>query len=252
MPGIGVGISPIFRSGGSFSPSSVPDLVAWYRADQGITLVGGRVQSWEDRSATGATVEALIPSARPNFVASVPSLNGRPALEFVSTGAADPLNMALVSHGTLLTNSHTTTFVVCQLSSDVGMSAPVLTSDSTSPTPRVRCLFDAGLPGLRYEIATGPSLPDGPVDLDPHLVVGELGATGIIRIDGIETANGPLFALQYDGMTVGAGPPAGLPTDPPTYSWNGYISEICIYNRGLDLTSETAPLEAHFMAKYGI
>ena len=46
---------------------------------------------WEDRSATGDTVEALIPSARPNFVASVPSLNGRPALEFVSTGAADPL-----------------------------------------------------------------------------------------------------------------------------------------------------------------
>jgi hypothetical protein len=81
--------------------------------------------------------------------------------------------------------------------------------------------------------------------------MGEFGATGIIRIDGVETANGALFAREYDGMTVGAGPPTATPTDPPTYSWNGYIAEICVYNRQLG-SAEIDQIERSIMGKYAI
>ena len=251
MPAIAIGLSPSFTPAEGFTLNTISDLVAWYKADTGVNIDGatGNVASWEDQSATGDEVQALITSAQPQFVASVAGLNGQPSLQFISTGGADPNNMALVSAAVLLTAAHTTTFAVVQLLGTTGMLAPCITSDATSPTPRLRALTDGTV--LRWELGTGPSLSDGPVDLNPHLVMGEFGATGIIRIDGVETANGPLFAREYDGMTIGAGPPTATPTDPPTYSWNGYIAEIAIYNRGL-LLSEILQIEAALMEKYDL
>lgn len=235
-----------------FSPNQVSDLVAWYSADSGITLdpATGNVESWRDMSTTGDTATAPTTTAQPHFVASVPSLNGQPALEYLSTGASDPLNMALTSAGKLLTGTQTTTFIVCQMSKILGVLSAVMLSDATAPTPRIRTL--QAVPwgnDLRWEIATGPSLSDGLVDLDPHLIVAELGATGTIRVDGVETASGPLFGIGYDGITIGSGPPP--PTWPPTFSWMGYLAEILIYDRALT-SEEISKNEKYLIKKYGL
>jgi hypothetical protein len=245
LPSVG---SPARRGAAqSLAPSQISDLVAWYDASVGVVIDGGtgNVQRWDDQSATGDAPAAPTVTAQPLFVASVPSLNNQPALQFVSTGSTDLNNMALVSAGTLLTNADTTTFVVCQLTGVAGMVAPCLVSDATSPTPRVRALDSGG--GLEWNIATGPSLSDGPVDLNPHLIMAEFAAVGVIRVDGVETVSGALFALQYDGISIGSGPPA----TPPTFSWNGYIAEVVIYNRILTAT-EISGLEASLMEKYGL
>ena len=243
---VGLAAQPVVATG-SFVLTDVADLVAWYRADKGIGLDGitGNVATWADQSATGDIVAAPTVTAQPGYLPAVAALNGHPALLYASTGPADPLNQALSSAGTLLTAAHTTTFVVAQLTSSVGLAGPVMVADS-SITPRMRCL-DTGS-GLRWEIATGPSLEDGLVDTSvPHLVVGEFGATGIIRLDGVQTASGPLATLQYDGISIGSGPPA----TPPTYSWNGLIAEVAIYNRPL-LPAEIANIEAALMARYAL
>jgi hypothetical protein len=89
---------------------------------------------------------------------------------------------------------------------------------------------------------------DGLVDLNPHLIVGEFDAVGVIRVDGVTTASGALGALQYSGISIGAGP---LVAPPPTDSWNGYIAEILIYDRVLT-AEEISGLEASLMEKYGL
>jgi hypothetical protein len=246
LPAVG---SPARRGAAqNLIPSQIPDLVAWYDASVGVVIDGitGNVQRWDDQSVTGDGPNAPTTTAQPLFVASVPSLNNLPALQFVSTGPADVNNMSLVSPATLLTNPNTTTLVVCQLTGSAGLVSSVLVSDASSATPQLRALDSGG--GLEWNIATGGSVTDGLVDLNPHLIVGEFDAVGVIRVDGVTTASGALGALQYSGISIGAGP---LVAPPPTDSWNGYIAEILIYDRVLT-AEEISGLEASLMEKYGL
>ncbi len=73
-----------------FLPSNLRGLLAWYRADQGITLVGGNVSVWADSSGSGdANRNATEATNRPAFKASVAGFNGHPTVDFSNgSGAA--------------------------------------------------------------------------------------------------------------------------------------------------------------------
>lgn len=69
-----------------FSPPSIPGLVAWYRADMGVTI-GTGVVGWADQSGTGDANKNLgqgNPPLQPAFNASDANYNGKPTLGFAT------------------------------------------------------------------------------------------------------------------------------------------------------------------------
>lgn len=65
-------------------------LMAWYRADLGVTTVGGRVSQWKDSSGIADANRNLVQGvagSRPTFVASSANFNNQPVFTYAS---ADP------------------------------------------------------------------------------------------------------------------------------------------------------------------
>lgn len=78
-PRIGIGIPTFRNTGGStppapFSPLDIPNLKSWHDATQGITLVGGKVDSWADQSGNNYHLTAPTAEQRPDY--GTQNLNG--------------------------------------------------------------------------------------------------------------------------------------------------------------------------------
>lgn len=67
------GISP-------FTPDTIPGLVLWLDANQGVTLVGGGVSQWDDQSSSGNDFSQASAGNRPTY--SSLAINGHPSIQF--------------------------------------------------------------------------------------------------------------------------------------------------------------------------
>lgn len=63
-----------------WAPSELPNLKAWYRADSGVTVSGGLVSAWADRSGNGLTLTESIDANKPLYDATI--FNGSPGIVF--------------------------------------------------------------------------------------------------------------------------------------------------------------------------
>jgi hypothetical protein len=77
--------SHIPSSGGFADPKDIAGLVAWFRADIGITLNGNNVSLWSDQSGKGNHVTQATGSAQPAFVNN--AYNGKPCVRFVAANS---------------------------------------------------------------------------------------------------------------------------------------------------------------------
>ena len=68
-----------------FSPSSLPNLVAWYKADSLALSDGAAVASWADSSGSGNTVTQATGSKQPTFKVAI--RNGLPVVRFTAASA---------------------------------------------------------------------------------------------------------------------------------------------------------------------
>lgn len=104
---------PILLSAPSWSPADIADAFAWYRADQGVTLVGSDVSALADLSGNGRHLSEA--TNRPLFNASNANFNGQPTITF--DGAAEKIGRASFDLGASGTGF--TLFLVAEVLSDV-------------------------------------------------------------------------------------------------------------------------------------
>jgi hypothetical protein len=95
MYAYGYGYPMISDSGGN-TPTTIPNLGLWLKADAGVTLVGGAVDAWADQSGNGRDFSAPASANRPAYSGT---LNGLPVLTFDGStdylqGNAASLNIA--------------------------------------------------------------------------------------------------------------------------------------------------------------
>ena len=88
---------------------TLSNLVGRYRADLGITLVGGDVDAWADQSGAGNHLSAPAAGARPLYVSSGFNGTGYPYLEF--DGTAERLTRAAMAWGGA-TTAYTYAFIL--------------------------------------------------------------------------------------------------------------------------------------------
>lgn len=81
---LGLGLGLNFSPKGAWTPARESGLFLWLEADQGVTLVSGKVSAWADLSGAGNGCAQATPSERPPFVASDASYGGRPILSFAN------------------------------------------------------------------------------------------------------------------------------------------------------------------------
>jgi len=70
--------------GGAFDPTSIANLLAWYKSDAGVTVAGANVTNVADQSGTGDTHKNLVKAGSGNitFNASDASFNNKPSMSF--------------------------------------------------------------------------------------------------------------------------------------------------------------------------
>lgn len=64
----------------TFTPKSLPGLLAWYRSDLGVTLNGSNVATWADQSGSGFDLTQGTSAKQPAYTASSAVFGGRPCL----------------------------------------------------------------------------------------------------------------------------------------------------------------------------
>lgn len=73
--------------GGIGSTDGSSSLELWLRADQGISTIDGKVQTWADLSGNGRNLTQSNSSRRPTYNSADPNLNERPVVDFVSSSS---------------------------------------------------------------------------------------------------------------------------------------------------------------------
>ncbi len=63
-------------------PTAIPDLAAWYKADDGVTVSGGLVSAWLDKSGNNHNLSQPTTINQPSYLTSIPLLNNMPAVRF--------------------------------------------------------------------------------------------------------------------------------------------------------------------------
>ena len=225
-----------------FGPPTLPDLVAWYRADLGITTVTGAVSAWADQSGvgTGKTLAQGTAANRPAYNASDAGYNNQPTMTF--DGSNDRLASGAWS---AYPSSPTTGFIV----------------GNTNGVPSQQVYFDS-ISAQRYLFDNNSELAGD--DLRFFRSNGVLGANGkdssIKHIAGF-VDNGVSSSLYWNSATnvgtgnSGASSPTGLTVGSDQAQTGGFLSgkiaEIIIYSRALS-AQEIAALLNYFGTRYGI
>jgi hypothetical protein len=95
--GLGLGIQFTNRVGGAppFNPSQIAGLVLWLDSSQGINLVGGKIDTWEDQSPLGNDAFALSAANRVTYNASNSGFNNKPTYSPASIEEALNLTNAI-------------------------------------------------------------------------------------------------------------------------------------------------------------
>ena len=78
----GFSVAAVTTAGGSFTPSQIPNLQAWFDASSagGVTLTGSTASAWNDLSGHGNNVSQATTSLEPAYTAS--GINGMGSLNF--------------------------------------------------------------------------------------------------------------------------------------------------------------------------
>ena len=228
--------------GAAFTPASLADLKAWYRADLGITLNGGDVSAWADQSGTGdanKNATQANPALQPLYVANNVDFNGRPTVrvatanDYMQTGTwASPL-------------AQPCTWYAVYKAGDASTARTVF--DGLASGHR-QDLNNSAVDGEPNIYASGAAvLPSGVGDKSATKVKACAvfdGASSAVYIDNFTTAaaTGDCGSNDLEGLTIGANFLLGT-------NLGGDIAEIVAYS-GVHDAATRAQVLAYF-ARYG-
>lgn len=237
--------SPGDATDGGFAPSSLAGLVAWFRADVGVTLHGTAVAMWAD----GSTYKNYLGPYAGQVTVKANAVGGHAALAFdgnsglaayatsgLDWGTADYV-VAMVASATSCGGSGTVCWFWEELpddAADVGVALAGF-AGATGYSPAA----------IDYDNVQSPGVPYGGFHV---LAAHRTGSTLEIRVDGTVTASGADAADMAD--IVG---------EPSTYvgesaigggSLTGAIAEIVVAS-GVS-PQDVSNLEGYLMARYGL
>lgn len=237
--GYGLGNGRLGGRGGAkaFTPLSLSGLVAWYRADLGVT--GSPVSAWADQSGTGDANKNLVQATgtkQPTLNASDAAYNNQATLSFASASTQQLVSgiwsAALTSPKTILFIGNFSGAAVLQYALD-GLA--VNTAAISNNAAAVNIVINSGA-GLSSVVANNGV---------PQAIVGVYQVAGAIY-DNAKTAiaSGSAGTSSSTGLTVGSAGNLGAPL-------NGKIAEIAAWSRALS-AAEVAQLLAYAGSRYSI
>jgi len=221
-----------------FTPRSIPGLVAWYRADLGVTIATG-VSGWADQSGTGDANKNLAQatgSAQPTRNASDAAYNNQSTLSFASASS-----QCMTSGTWASALAQPFTWFVVGNDDGAAVSQVYIEGDTSGVN---RSLMYQN--GAAYELFAGASLAGGSRTNSPRVLGGVVnGASSSLYISArTAVATGAAGANGITAITMGA---AFVPS---TYL-NGKIAEVAIYSGALTAAQINALL-AYFGTRYAI
>lgn len=252
-----------------FSPSDLPNLEAWYKADAGITTVSSAVSVWADQSGNGRDMTQGTAANRPAYGSE--TLNGIDVLTF---DGSDWINSAGVSSHNFLHQGDSTFFILARAGNVanpnagygyIGSNAGATSKTGAFAVYEDRAIFSRNN-ALNYQVSAGISgrLVAGGTDND-KITANEW------RIVGAATDVDLTYADRVDGFVDGVIYDATAPAVTPTstsglnashnfqigaignnaFPYLGAIAELVMYSRKLSVT-EIGQVNTYLKNKYGL
>lgn len=175
----------------SFVPRALPNILAWYRSDQGVTIATG-VSQWNDISGNNNNLTQGTGAAQPTLTASNASFNNRPTIASTGTQGltatlttTEPFTVwyvgTLAASGTMISNQATTWY-----SNDTGANTGITSGVAAAVGPRA-------LTGANSIVAIAGT--SGQVWVNQHtggtvVNTGLTGGTSIFVLNGSTLAQG--------------------------------------------------------------
>lgn len=217
----------------SWDPTHVSNLLAWYRADKGVTTSGSAVTAWNDSSGNGDSGRNLTVSAvNPNFTASDSNFSNQPTIDF------SVANSILKSGTWSITRSQPETVFI------VGKSA-----GSTSGywldcvSNQSMAIFNGETPQAYNGVTlTGPSL-----STSPRVLAVKFNSTTSNIYDSSTTAagSGDTGTLSGNNIVVGNTQGGGA------FNLGGAIAEVIVYS-GILSSTDFNNVMGYLGNRYGI
>jgi hypothetical protein len=240
---IGLGLSLVHGGGVSQDTELSPpltDLIAWFRADLGVTDAGsGKVSSWDDQ-ANAFDLSQGSAGNRPTVVSDV--INGHSVIRFERDNS-EFIDRALTP---ALSQPFTVTAIVAAVA---GNADAGLFDDGAGGNFRQVILEENGATAWRVSLFAGAGLNGG---VGSNVAGGTFawlelvfnGASSEIRVNNVQAVTGDAGSGSLTGIRLGRRHDDSLPID-------GDIAELMVHNSVLD-AGERTEMAAYILDRYGI
>jgi hypothetical protein len=230
-----------FGSTGISSPTGIAGLVAWYRADLGVTI-GTGVSQWNDQSGLGDANRNLTQgtgSAQPTLNASDAAYNNQATLSFLGASAQRLISGTFAASDPAPTTwyfaGNTTAIAAIQLLLDFspGLDGPQIGVQADGKSPR---MYDGA----------GPVLVTGDISVKVACCVVLNGASSAMYISASTTAagSGNAGSVTQTALTIGSGAVGSSPL-------TGKVAELFGYS-GAHTQAQRALALAYMGTRYAI
>jgi hypothetical protein len=228
-------------------PCSVPGLIAWYRADDGIVAdATGNVQRWKDQSGHANDHVLTAPDAATQPTLESNGINGHPAVYFVHqpNAVTAPGPLASAPFPAVLAQPFT------EFVATVPANATVDTWNITwGLTPGHAAGFGYSYYGTAQSVFLTAGSPIDKTDTDFNVFTPSFNSllkgvwTGVfdnscseLAINGVARVTGSAGGNRLDGVSIGAFP--------------GYVGEFLVYGAVLSV-ADRATINAYLKARWG-
>ena len=223
----------------SVTPSlpAIPNLVAWFTADSGLTLTNGQVTQWNDQTVNQYNVTQSPGSNAPTLATD--PISGRPVLAFNGN--------QYLNNGSTLSSISDATIVTVSSTAVPGNSGTSVILGNALSNNGLAVYDDNGLQAFKNgsSVADGFAMPN-----DSLLHVAALTytyTTGALAFyeDGVANGKTSLTNTAISSqLTIGS-----LLYYGPYIAWDGGIAQVLVYNRALQ-PSEVQQLTNYLAAEY--
>lgn len=223
----------LFGSGASFDPSRAGSLLAWYRADRGVTIATG-VSQWNDLSGNARHLLQATGANQPTFGATS-GANSTPGITF----AGSPQTMA-VTFSAISQPLHT--FAIIRTTNLGTGNGGVICGAAVGERPLVVGTANTNM----FSYFGGTGITYAHTDTTNHFLWEVLsnGASSSVIRGNTAAGTGSVGSNTFSGITLGL-----LPGNASYAAF--IISEIAIYPATISGANLTA-LRAYFAARYAV
>jgi len=232
--------------------SSLSGLSLWLKADAGVTIGGGNVNTWADQSSNGNNATGPA-TKKPTFVSN--GINGKPAMSFNGS-----TQLFTINDSNSLDLIRCSIYVVLKRNANGIGNEFVLAKnpDNSSGTPVYYHLAKVSGGNSRFIVYTTSGYASN-IDSQRDLGDGAArimsfiynGTTNDSYVNGIKTNSTDGYGdiiTSTGSLQIGGSDQSLSGTQ---WYFNGYISEIIIFNRALN-TTEDLSVTTYLNSKYAI